>query len=485
MSDSASLKSLYEDRQTLYDVLDNLPLGIVALSAAGKAIFINQTMADMLQLPLKKLFRSSPAERDGWLRLESDRRQMFNACLQGERFTGRAYLFPADGERVPVRVHSFPLYNKQGDTAGIVILIQNLQEQNVLEQSQREYRYIVDSINTGIVSIDPRGYVTTCNKAFSQYFGVKSSDLVGKYYPDLRAQIGTGSSLLVQALQTGQSIALPEFCHEVNGQDKVFSIECMPLQDESGGITGAFALVRDISTQRLIEAKVNRAQQLNIAGELGAGIAHEIRNPLTSIRGFIQLLKGRFTNTSPEQEYLEIMLGELDRANNIIKKFLLLSKPQNPKLELQDLNYLLDDMLKLVEGEALIAEVELVRRFSLEVPLMVVETESIKQVFLNLIQNAIQAMPSGGKLTVSTEFLQETNTNVVRISDTGSGIPSHLLGKLGNPFFTTRKNGTGLGLMLSYRIVENHKGKIEVESAEGAGATFTVTLPISNTPPGR
>ncbi len=484
MSDSVSLESLYEDRQTLYDVLDNLPLGVVALSTSGKAIFINQTMADMLKLPLKKLVRSSPADQDHWLRFESDHRQMLDACLRGERIACRAYLLPAKGERIPVRIHAFPLCNKHGDTAGVVILIHNLQEQNVLEQSQREYRYIVDSINTGIISVDPRGYITTCNKTFSEYFGAKSCELMGKYFPDLRAQMGPASSLLMQALQTGQSISLPEFYHELNGQERIFSLECMPLRDESGGISGAFAMVRDISTQRLMEAKVNRAMQLNIAGELGAGIAHEIRNPLTSIRGFIQLLKGRFTNTSPEQEYLEIMLGELDRANNIIKKFLLLSKPQNPKLQLQDLNYILDDMLKLVEGEALIAEVELIRRFSPEVPLMVVETESIKQVFLNLIQNAIQAMPSGGKLTVATEFLPVNNANLVKISDTGVGIPSSLLAKLGNPFFTTRKNGTGLGLMLSYRIVENHNGKIEVESTEGTGTTFSVTLPISSAPAG-
>lgn len=173
------------------------------------------------------------------------------------------------------------------------------------------------------------------------------------------------------------------------------------------------------------------------------------------------------------------MLSELDRANDIIKNFLLLAKPQHPKLQFQDLNFLLEELVKLVEAQALLNDVQLVRDFYEEMPFMVLETESIKQVFLNLFQNALQAMPNGGTLTITSEFLASDNQCLVKVSDTGVGIPKEILRKIGHPFFTTKKNGTGLGLAVSYRIIDNHKGQIEVLSKENIGTTFIVKLPVS------
>ncbi len=478
MNYSDSLRSLYEDRQLVYDVLDNLPLGVITLDASAAPIFVNQTLADLVVMPLKDILNAPFEKLSAWLTAEKESWDLFNICISGKNVTSKGHLLTNGGERIPVNIDGFPLYNKLGQIFGILVLFQDLRQQLVWERSQQEYRHILDSINMAMVAIDTNGIITNCNKSVSDFCHAQPQGLIGRYISEASTKFDHLGTILLQTLKMGEPISVPELAFEIDENRHVVSMECAPLKDAAGIITGAVALCRDISMQRFMEDEAKRAEKLAIVGELAAGIAHEIRNPLTSVKGFIQLLTNRFPQNAPEQDYLEIMMEELDRANNIIKNFLLLAKPATPKLQLQDINHLLDDLLKLVEGEALMAEVELFRSFSPEVPLMVIETEAIKQVFLNLLQNSIQAMPSGGKLTILTEYSPENNTNLVKIIDTGKGMSKFQLNHLGRPFFTSRNNGTGLGLTVSYRIVHHHKGKIEVESEENVGTTFTVILPV-------
>lgn len=479
MGVNVSLQFLYEGRQTLFDILDNLPLGIIALNLRGKVVFANLFIAQLLKRPLKELVQLTGKDLTKFVELEGSHADLFGVCLNGGNVNFRSTLTVGE-EQIPVQIHGSPLFDKQGEIVGVVFLLQDLREQTLLERSHQEYVHVLDAINIGMLSVDTGGILTNCNKIVACFCGSTTEQLIGKHISSIGTQFNQTCRYVLGTLKNGEPVYVPELVVELDGSERLVSVECAPLRDSKGTVTGAVALVRDISAQRLMETKVTRAEQLNIVGELSAGIAHEIRNPLTSIRGFIQLLKNRFSATASEQDYLDIMLGELDRANEIIKKFLLLAKPQHPKLQLQDLNFLLEDLLKLVEGEALIAEVNLIRRFNSDLPLMVVETETIKQVFLNLIQNAIQAMPSGGTLTVVTDYLPGENTNVIQIIDTGVGIPEHHQAQLGSPFFTTRTDGTGLGLMVSYKIIEHHNGKIEVDSKENLGTTFTIKLPIIN-----
>jgi len=471
--------SLRKDRQTLYNVLDNLPLGIAAFDPTGKIIFINQHLADLVERPFKDLVHMSIFQPSGILAEDDSHPTLFTACLAGNEINTQAIL-TAGGETVPVRVHGFPLRDKEERIVGVVILVRDIQEIYLLERSQQEYMHVLEAVNVGMLSVDETGVVTNCNEIAARFCQATGPELLGRKIKEFSSLFGLAGNRLVEHILRFEPLTIPELVLEVDEQEHLVSLDCAPVKTKEGDCNGAVIMLRDISAQRLMENQVSRAEQLNIVGELAAGIAHEIRNPLTSIRGFIQLLKNRFPTQAAEQDYLDIMLDELDRANEIIKKFLVLAKPHNPSFQLQEINYLLDDILKLVEGEALIANVNLIRDFKKELPMMMVETESIKQVFLNLIQNAVQAMPNGGKLTVSTDHLHEENMNIVKIIDTGTGIPSHLLDQIGSPFFTTREEGTGLGLMISHRIVANHRGKIEIASVEGQGTTFTVRLPVVN-----
>jgi signal transduction histidine kinase len=220
-------------------------------------------------------------------------------------------------------------------------------------------------------------------------------------------------------------------------------------------------------------------EKLAIVGELAAGMAHEIRNPLTSIRGFLQLLQTKFDPQALEQEYFAIMFDELDRINNIIKEFLSLSKPSQPQLQITPFGQLVAEALLLAEQEAIMHEVKLVQHLAPELPLLCLDPGQMKQVILNLTSNAIQAAGPGGEVIVASYLDAPAGQVVTTIQDNGPGIPPEQLKLIFEPFYTTKENGTGLGLTLSNRIVASHGGKIEVTSKVGEGSCFSIYLPVT------
>ncbi|MBE3581733.1 MAG: hypothetical protein IMW96_08925 [Thermoanaerobacteraceae bacterium] len=219
-------------------------------------------------------------------------------------------------------------------------------------------------------------------------------------------------------------------------------------------------------------------ERLAMVGELAAGMAHEIRNPLTSIRGFLQLLQGKYDRQGPEQEYFQIMIEELDRINAIIKEFLALARPAQPQLKIADINEVVSEALLLAEQEALMNEVLLEFDKGEDLPLLVLDPLQIKQVILNLVSNAIYAAGPRGYIKVWTRRERMQEMVVIGVEDNGPGIPPDKLEKIFEAFYTTKEHGTGLGLTLSRRMVEGHGGKIEVTSRVGEGSCFKVYLPL-------
>jgi len=223
------------------------------------------------------------------------------------------------------------------------------------------------------------------------------------------------------------------------------------------------------------EEQLRRADRLTALGELSAGMAHEIRNPLGSIKGAVEILKDDYSSDDAKYEFIQILLKETDRLNNIVQEFLGFARPKQPSFQQADLNEALDSVLTLTAQEARKAGIRLEKRLDPGIGKRSLDAGLLKQAFLNLVLNAIQAMPQGGVLTVESSL--RDGAIEVKIKDTGSGISEESRKKLFSPFFTTKKNGTGLGLAITYRIVENHRGRIDVASEPGKGATFTVTIP--------
>jgi PAS domain S-box-containing protein len=231
---------------------------------------------------------------------------------------------------------------------------------------------------------------------------------------------------------------------------------------------------REIGDRKKAEEMMMKTERLSVAGQLAAGIAHELRNPLTAVRGFIQLLEPKAPDSG---EYFRIIYSELNRIQSIMQEFLMLTRPTELNVNRVNLIVVLEDVIHLIQPQAMLSNVEI--QFDRAVTSMMAECDEnrMKQVFINLIKNAIEAMPNGGRITVSVSALQDGFVRI-RIADTGSGIPPSVIEKLGEPFYTTKDKGTGLGLAICNKIVQEHRGWLEIHSTEGEGTIIDVILPI-------
>lgn len=244
------------------------------------------------------------------------------------------------------------------------------------------------------------------------------------------------------------------------------------VRDETGAITHFYGYILDTTKHKRNEEMLRRAEKLNTVGEFAAGMAHEIKNPLTSLKGFLKLIK----TGEAKKEYMTIMESELSRIELILNELLVISKPSHVRFEQKNICTLLQEIWPLFEMQILDKNIQLAVEYAHEELFVKCEENQLKQVFINLVKNAIEAMPDGGQIKVKCQ--KEQDEVVIRFIDEGQGIPQENINRLGTPFFTTKKNGTGLGLMVSFGIIEKHSGSVHIKSEPGKGTTFEVKLPF-------
>ncbi|RED85321.1 ATP-binding protein [Cohnella phaseoli] len=342
-----------------------------------------------------------------------------------------------------------------------------------LNQMDERYRLLVEnSLDTiAILKGNRWGFV---NAAGLRMFEAESaSDLIGKsIYAFLpTADHNTIKDRLHNLVFVGSSKPIEQEWFTLKG--KVLHTEIVETMTTLDNEPAIQIIIRDISERKKNEELLINSEKLYVAGQLAAGIAHEIRNPLTSLKGFLQLIvSGRRNNNS----YYDIMNAELDRIEDIVSELLMLSKPQVYELTYQDLRVMMRDTVTLLEAQAILHNIAIEAEYGTE-PLWIYGVENqVKQVFINVIKNAIEAMIDGGWIRINLS--REHDGVFVRIRDEGPGIGEDQLAKMGQPFYTTKEKGTGLGLMVSYKIVDNHQGKIDVKSELGKGTLFEITLPF-------
>ncbi|MGY6211059.1 ATP-binding protein [Cytobacillus firmus] len=258
----------------------------------------------------------------------------------------------------------------------------------------------------------------------------------------------------------------------LDGARRYFEVSSLYVEFE--GKEAVLSIGTDISDKKKEQEQLlQKSEKLALLGQMAAGIAHEIRNPLTSIKGFVQLFK----SSSQKEEYFDIVLSELDRINGIVGEFLVLAKPTADIFEKQDLTKLISEVILLSNTQSILNNVEIKVENNLHSPMIHCEKNQLKQVFLNIIKNAIEAMPDGGQLTI--KVMKKTgNTISVQFLDQGVGISEDRIPSLGEPFYTTKEKGTGLGLMICYKIIENHNGRLTIESKVGEGTKMEIELPF-------
>jgi two-component system sensor histidine kinase HydH len=329
---------------------------------------------------------------------------------------------------------------------------------------------IIESMPNVLVAFDGSGKVIEANSAAKQLLGITRGQMVGDDFHDY---LGASAGPLLRRVKDGQIVLDQEIL--LKGETAIpAALTAAPLTWEDG--TGAVLIIRDLRELRAMEQKVKRAERLAALGRLSASVAHEIRNPLSSIKGFIQYFKKKFPAGSKEQAYTETMVAEVDRLNNVITNLLDFTRAKEPKFQECDLAEVVHHALRLVRPDAQARGVKILERVPEQPLLARVDRDQLIQVFLNLFLNGLEAMPDGGTLQVGIETGTDGNFQV-EITDSGPGIREEDLPQLFEPFFTTKSRGTGLGLAVALQIMENHHGAIGVTSRLGEGTTFKVSLP--------
>jgi len=356
-----------------------------------------------------------------------------------------------------------------------VFVVQNAYlVRRTLDEMRTYTRNVLESMANGLITVDRSLRIATYNPNALEILRKTKDELDGK----LVSEILPLEDEIRQVLSDADSILEKEVKINGDGKGKSFlALTVSPLKDqESSRPKGAVVILRDMTLIRELEQEVITSEKFAALGRLSAGVAHEIRNPLNSIKGFIQYFQKKLALEPEDYRYTDLMLTEVDRLNRVISKLLAYSKPREPRLTIRSAEEIVDHCVRVVEREARESGVEIIVEPSdPELPLVMVDSDQMTQVFLNILINAIEATPSGEKVSIALVGTHNGRLQVVT-SDNGKGIPRENIDKLFDPFFSTKKKGTGLGLAIVKSIIEGHGGDIDVESDPGKGTKFIVTL---------
>jgi two-component system sensor histidine kinase HydH len=340
---------------------------------------------------------------------------------------------------------------------------------------------VIESMASGLVSVDADGRVVTVNSRARKLLALGGESVKGRPLSDVLVIDPVAGSVDMDSVVRGERDMLEaETAIVVEGSSLPVVLSASSLVDDYGKRSGAVALFQDQREVEALKAEVERARHLAALGRLAAGVAHEVRNPLSSLKGFAQFLRSRFQPGSDEERYSDIMIEEVERLDRVVQELLDFARPVSPTREPVSANAVVREALSLVSEDAGFRNVRVVQKLGNDLPHALADPLQVKQVLLNLFLNAIEAMGQGGTLTVATgaERCDDGRPYVtIAVTDTGVGLDADELVKLFEPFYTTKQKGTGLGLTIVSRLVEQNGGHIDVTSATGEGTTFSLRLP--------
>ena len=348
-----------------------------------------------------------------------------------------------------------------------------------LKQTKDYTRQVIASMANGLLSIDTEGRIASYNRPALELLDLEESEAKGA---DLHSLIDLNDSGIRLTITDSVAVLDREIRYQKhNGEVIPLALSATPIRDEAGACQGAVIVIRDLSEIKRLQEKVKRSEKLAAIGELAAGIAHEIRNPLSSIRGFAQFLKHSLKDKPQEQLYAETMVSEVDRINRVVTDLLTFARPMEAALAPTDITELIEHTVRLVKAEADSLNVQIETRIA-DVSILPLDGNQITQALLNLLLNALQAVDQGGRIEIGTVFNADEACLHIWVADNGWGIAQEQKEKIFEPFFTTREKGTGLGLAIVHKIVENHQGEITVESppaGSSRGCRFTMIIPTT------
>lgn len=438
--------------------------GIFVTDAQGRYIEVNPsactllgyTEGELLKLNVRDISNSKDVNH-------------FKNLIETGKSTGRTTLIKKDGQKIIVDINSVSLGN--GKYIGFV---RDVTEQKRVEDAVRQSEEYNGLILNGITDLvvlfqvenDSDFRFIKVNNSLLNTIDMTEEQVIGKLIEDVfpKTLVKTFKSNYLNVIKSKKTVTYEETV--IYG---TFETRLVPLFNFLGKCTNLIFTSRSITEKKVMENQIARLDRLNLVGEMAAGIGHEVRNPMTTVRGFLQLLANK-ANYAEDREHFDLMITEIDRANSIITEYLSLAKNKMLNLRSQNINHIINKLVPLLQANALISDKDI--KLGLEnIPDLVVDEKEISQLIINLVRNGFEATPSGGSVTIKTSI--DRKEVILSVSDQGKGIPSEIMDKLGTPFVTTKENGTGLGLPICYSIATRHNATITVNTSP-SGTTFFV-----------
>ncbi|MDP1383591.1 PAS domain S-box protein [Priestia megaterium] len=483
-----NMKILEDREQQLNTLIDHMPDFVNFKDGEGNWIKANKFAIQLFNLESIQFKGKRDSELENFTNVS---REKLISCENSDEKVWKDGKLIRYEEVIPISNEEYkifdtikvPIFHTNGQRKGLIVIGRDITDKKKIEQRLKDneqlYRSLVENNTDAIINLDLNFNILSVNEATEKITGYCKEELVKKPFRDLvdkEDQTKVTENFI--GASKGKTSRIEMSGIHKKGHSILLDVksETIRINEKSVGI---FAVVRDITAAKEKEELIRKSEKLSVVGELACAVAHEVRNPLTSLKGFIQLLQYKnINNEDQDKHYYDIMLTEIERINLIVSEFMMLSRPQAITYQNKNVVSLLVDVITLLETIAIMKNIEVTREFESNISLVKCEGNQIKQVFINIFKNAIEAVPNNGKIHIKVEKWKN-NRICISFSDNGNGIPNDLIGRLGEPFYTTKEKGTGLGLMVCYKIIEEHGGRINIKSEMNQGTTVDIIFPIS------
>jgi len=489
-------RDLKDSEEKLRRLFERVRHGLFISSKEGKFIDCNQALIDMLGYSSKEEFLSMDIARDLYVKPDDRKILKERAEKNGYVKDWEVEFKKKNGEKITVLLTGHPIRNERGEIVGYEGINLDITERKRIEDELREanefFMNLIESSVDGIIAADMKGNIFIFNKGAETLTGYKAEEVIGKIHITQIYPPGIAKEIMKRLRSPdfgGTGKLLPSQFNIVNkeGIEIPFQLSAALIYNGTGQEIASVGIFTDLRPRLMMEKKLQEthlqlvsSEKMASLGKLAAGIAHEINNPLGGILIYSSLMMEDLPEEDPKRGDLARIVQEAGRCKEIVKSLLEFARQTEPKKEPTDINRAINDGLFFLVNQALFHNIQIVKQLHPFLPFVRGNASQLKQVFMNIVVNAAEAMHGSGTLTITTLSSPDEKKVMIEFTDTGEGIPEENLTRIFDPFFTTKDvgKGTGLGLATSYGIVEEHGGKISVRSKVNQGTTFTIELPI-------
>lgn len=487
-------KELKESEEKYRNLFERVQHGLFISSKEGRFLDCNKALLNMLGYENKEEFLNIDIAKDLYVNPED--RKRFQDLVERQGFVKdfEVEFKKKNGEKITILLTAHAKRDEKGEVIGYEGLNIDISERKRMEKELREANEflikLIESSVDGIIVTNMKGDILIFNKGAENILGYKAEEVVGKMnirdiYPPGVAREVMKKLRSPEFGGVGKLTSFPIIHRRKDGEMIEGDLSAAIIYDENGKEIASVGIFKDLRERLRIERELQKmreallqSEKLAAMGRLTSQIAHELNNPIYGIMNTLELLKTEIPPESKRRKILELSLSEAQRLAEMLRNMLSFSKPEEEERRPVKINELIEGILLVMEKQMKESNIKIETYFDDEVPEIMASTNQLRQVFLNMFKNAKEAMPRGGILTVRTSH--EDKNVLIQIQDTGVGIPEEIRDKIFDAFFTTKQKvkGVGLGLSVCYGIIKDHGGEIKVESEEGKGASFTISLPI-------